>query len=230
MGQMGFYDLDKRLEAISAKGDPLELIKATVPWESFRAEIEAVTRAKPEERKSAAGRKPYDAILMFKILVLQTLHNLADEQLEYLIRDRLSFMRFLDLGLEDPVPDATTVWLFREALAKLDWSPRCSCSSTSISRPRAISRVAVRSSMPRSCPRPSSTTAEVRMRRSRPARRRRAGRRSRPRMPRKTRMRAGPRSTTTASTATRTTWDRPHAQAHPSVRGDGRKRARQPEA
>jgi len=118
MGQMGFYDLDKRLEAISAKGDPLELIKATVPWESFRAENEAVTRPKPEERKSAAGRKPYDAILMFKILVLQILHNLADEQLEYLIRDRLSFMRFLDLGIEDPVPDATTVWLFREALAK----------------------------------------------------------------------------------------------------------------
>jgi transposase, IS5 family len=118
MGQMGFYDLDKRLEAISAKGDPLELIKATVPWESFRAEIEAVTRPKAEERKSPAGRKPYDAILMFKILVLQTLHNLADEQLEYLIRDRYSFMRFLDLGLEDPVPDATTVWLFREALAK----------------------------------------------------------------------------------------------------------------
>jgi IS5 family transposase len=77
-----------------------------------------VTRRKPEERKSTAGRKPYDAILIFKILVLQTLHNLADEQLEYLIRDRYSFMRFLDLGLEDPVPDATTVWLFREALAK----------------------------------------------------------------------------------------------------------------
>jgi len=113
---MGFYDLDKRLDAISAKGDPLELIKVTVPWESFRVEIEAVTRSRPEE--SPAGRKPYDAILMFKILMLQTLHNLADEQLEYLIRDRLSFMRFLDLGLEDPVPDATTVWLFREALAK----------------------------------------------------------------------------------------------------------------
>lgn len=118
MGQMGFYDLDKRLEAISAKGDPLETIKATVPWESFRAPIEAAVRLAPEARKSTAGRKPYDTILMFKILVLQTLHNLADEQLEYLIRDRLSFMRFLDLGLEDAVPDATTVWLFREALAK----------------------------------------------------------------------------------------------------------------
>ena len=118
MGQMGFHDLDQRLEAISAKGDPLEVINATIPFESFRREIEAATRPKPEDRKSKAGRKPYDAVLMFKILVLQTLYNLADEQLEYLIRDRLSFMRFLGLGLEDAVPDATTVWLFREALAK----------------------------------------------------------------------------------------------------------------
>src|SRR5258705_6345767 len=118
VGQMGFYDLDKRLDAISARGDPLEVINATVPFESFRHEIEAVVRLAPEARKSNAGRKPYEAVLMFKILVLQTLSNRADEQLEYLIRDRLSFMRFLGLGLEGGVPDATTVWLFREGLAK----------------------------------------------------------------------------------------------------------------
>jgi transposase, IS5 family len=120
VGQLGFYDLDKRLEAISAKGDPLEALKAIVPFETFRAEIEAVVRLAPEERKSNAGRKPFDAVMMFKVLVLQTLYNLADEHVEYLIRDRLSFMRFLDLGLEDVVPDATTVWLFREALAKAE--------------------------------------------------------------------------------------------------------------
>jgi IS5 family transposase len=118
VGQLGFYDLDKRLEAISAKGDPLEALNAIVPFESFRAEIEAVVRLAPDERKSNAGRKPFDAVMMFKVLVLQTLYNLADEHVEYLIRDRLSFMRFLGLGLEDTVPDATTVWLFREALAK----------------------------------------------------------------------------------------------------------------
>jgi transposase, IS5 family len=114
----GFFDLEQRLQALSAKGDPLETIKGTVRWEDFRADIEAVTETKPEERRSNAGRKPYDTILKFKILVLQSLHNLSDEQTEYLIRDRLSFMRFLDLGLEDPVPDATTIWLFREALAE----------------------------------------------------------------------------------------------------------------
>jgi transposase len=118
VGQLGFYDLDKRLKAISAKGDPLEALNAIVPFESFRAEIEAVVRLAPEARKSNAGRKPFDVVMMFKVLVLQTLYNLADEQVEYQIRDRLSFMRFLGLGLEDTVPDATTVWLFREALTK----------------------------------------------------------------------------------------------------------------
>jgi transposase, IS5 family len=118
MGQRGFFDVERRLEAISAKGDPLETIKKIVRWEDFRADIEAVTETKPEERKSNAGRKPYDTILKFKIVVLQSLHNLSDEQTEYLIRDRLSFMRFLDLELADAVPDATTIWLFREALAQ----------------------------------------------------------------------------------------------------------------
>jgi len=98
VGQLGFYDLDKRLEAISAKGDPLVALRALIAFESFRAEIEAVVRLAPEERKSNAGRKPFDAVLMFKVLVLETLYNLSDEQVEYQIRDRISFMRFLGLG------------------------------------------------------------------------------------------------------------------------------------
>ena len=58
MGQTGFFDVEHRLEAISAKGDPLETIKKIVRWENFRADIESVTETKPEERKSNAGRKP----------------------------------------------------------------------------------------------------------------------------------------------------------------------------
>ena len=67
MGQLGFFDADKRLEALSARGDPLEAIDHLVPWESFRAEIEVVVLTPDELKKSSAGRKPFDAILMLAI-------------------------------------------------------------------------------------------------------------------------------------------------------------------
>jgi IS5 family transposase len=57
---------------------------------------------------------------MFKVLILQAMHALSDERTEFLIKDRLSFMRFLGLGLADAVPDANTIWTFREALKKAD--------------------------------------------------------------------------------------------------------------
>jgi IS5 family transposase len=117
MGQLGFFDSYERLRALSAKGDPLEAIDRLVPWESFRAEIEAVVLTPDENRKSSAGRKPLDAMVMFRMLVLQALNNLSDEQVEFQVRDRLSFTRFLRLGIEDSIPDATTLWLFREKLA-----------------------------------------------------------------------------------------------------------------
>jgi transposase, IS5 family len=118
MGQLGFFDTEKRLAALSAKGDPLETIDRLVPWESFRADIEAVVCTPDSDKKSNAGRKPLDAIVMFRMLVLQALHNLSDEQTEYQVRDRFSFTRFLRLGIEDSIPDATTLWLYREKLAQ----------------------------------------------------------------------------------------------------------------
>jgi transposase, IS5 family len=118
MGQFGFFDADRRLAAISAKGDPLEMIARVVPFDSFRAEIEAAVLTPADEKKSNAGRKPIDVLVMFRMLVLQSLYNLSDEQVEYQVRDRLSFTRFLRLGIEDRIPDGTTLWLFREALAK----------------------------------------------------------------------------------------------------------------
>ena len=78
MAQLGFFDADKRLAALSAKGDPLEAINRLVPWESFRAAIEAVVLTPDFEKKSTAGRKPIDAIVLFRMLVLQSLYNLAD--------------------------------------------------------------------------------------------------------------------------------------------------------
>jgi len=118
MGQLGFFDADRRLAALSKKGDPLEAIAALVPWESFRVDIEAAVLTPEEEKKSKAGRKPIDAIVMFRMLVLQALYNLSDEEIEYQVWDRATFTRFVGLGSEDGIPDGTTLWLFREKLAR----------------------------------------------------------------------------------------------------------------
>lgn len=109
----GFFDVDERLAELSAKGDDLERVKTLVDFELFRPALEA---AVPRADRSKGGRPPFDHVLMFKILILQAMHSLSDERCEYLIRDRLSFMRFLGLGLADAVPDANTIWTFREAL------------------------------------------------------------------------------------------------------------------
>ena len=111
----GFFDIEERLRELSAKGDDLECIKGLVDFGKFRADLEA---AVPRADRSRGGRPPFDHVLMFKVLILQTMHALSDERCEYLIKDRLSFMRFLGLGLADPVPDANTIWTFREALKK----------------------------------------------------------------------------------------------------------------
>ena len=118
MAQMGFFDLWDRYASLDAKRDPLVEIDAVVPWEDLRPALEQVWRKPEAGRKSRAGRKPMDAILMFKTLVLGALYNLSDDQIAYQIRDRLSFMRFLGLGLGDRVPDAKTVWLYREGLVQ----------------------------------------------------------------------------------------------------------------
>jgi IS5 family transposase len=102
-------------------GDPLVGLKARIDWEAFRPELK---RVHEKDKKSQVGVKPFDVVLMLKILVLQQLHNLSDEVTEYQIWDRFSFMSFLGLQLEDRVPDSKTVWTFRERLKGLDLSNR----------------------------------------------------------------------------------------------------------
>jgi transposase, IS5 family len=114
--QPSFFDIHERGAKLTQMGDPLVGLNEQIDWEAFRASLNGVHE---KVRKSNAGAKPIDVVLMFKILVLQQLHNLSDERIEYQIRDRLSFMRFLGLQMESRVPDAKTVWLFRERLREL---------------------------------------------------------------------------------------------------------------
>lgn len=115
MAQPGFFDTESRLKKLDEKDNLLKL-NQLVDWDIFRSTIETARRK--SERKSNAGRKPYDALVMFKCLVLQQLYNLSDEEFEFQLRDRLTFIRFVGLNPEDTTPDANTLWDFRELLTK----------------------------------------------------------------------------------------------------------------
>jgi transposase, IS5 family len=112
--QPSFFDLDNRYKKLNERDALIELDKL-IGWEAFR---ETLQRCREKPRKSAAGRKAFDVIIMFKAWVLQHLYNLSDEELEFQIRDRYSFCRFLGLSPEERVPDAKTIWLFREHLTE----------------------------------------------------------------------------------------------------------------
>lgn len=115
----GLFDLHFRLEKIDRNGDPLVQLAEAVDWELFRAPVEGMRESLREApRKSDAGRKPWDAVLMVKVVILQSLYNLSDPQMERQILDRLSFMRFLGLAIGDDVPDEKSIWLFKEQLAQ----------------------------------------------------------------------------------------------------------------
>lgn len=116
MSQAGFFDFAQRKDQLDAHGNPLRVLEDAIDFEAFRPTLATV---RDKHRKSNAGRKPYDVVLMFKMLVLQSLYNLSDAQIEYQVRDRVSFMAFLGLDPGDEVPDEKTLWLFREQLTEL---------------------------------------------------------------------------------------------------------------
>lgn len=113
--QIGIFDKENRLEKLSQLGDSLVRLNDVIQWELFRP---ILTQALRKESRGPGGRPAYDCILMFKILVLQRIYNLSDDQTEFQINDRITFMRFLGLHLEDRIPDAKTIWLFRDTLTK----------------------------------------------------------------------------------------------------------------
>ncbi len=181
-----------------------------VPWELFRPKLHAALAAQDlrtpaAKRKSAAGRKPWDEVLIFKALVVQALYNLADEQAEYQLRDRLSFMRFLGLGLEDPVLDATTLWLYREALALAGAVEELFAAFDGYLREHGLLAMGGQIVDATIVAARASVTAATSTRRSSAGRRRQAGSRIPPRQAKKMLMRAGPKSTAVPTTARRTT-------------------------
>lgn len=115
MKQIGLFDENNCLRKLSKLGDQLEKLDHVIEWRLFE---EILNRVFAKEKKGAGGRPPYNYLLLFKTLILQRLFNISDDQAEFQINDRMTFRRFLGLSLGDQVPDAKTIWLFRDRLAK----------------------------------------------------------------------------------------------------------------
>ena len=109
----GLFDWQTGLEQFDHSGHPLVKLNQRVNWEQFGQTLETI---RDKEPKSNAGRKPFDVRLMFQIMILDSWYNLSDDQLEFQIQDRISVLRFLGLSLDDTVPDAKTIYLFRQQL------------------------------------------------------------------------------------------------------------------
>ncbi len=115
MGQRGFWDEQQRVAKLQERKPVLTRLTESIPWESFRPLLD---KGYSQERKSNAGRKRIDPLILFKMLVLQQLFNLSDEEVEFQVNDRRSFEKFVGLGVMNDIPDATTVAFFRERLRK----------------------------------------------------------------------------------------------------------------
>lgn len=115
-GKRSLFDEEFIVEKLSVIGNPLEVISKVIDFEMFRSTLE--NKLQNTEKINNAGAKPYDVVLMFKILILQRYYGLGDKQIEYQILDRISFKKFLRLETADRVPDEKTVWVFRENATK----------------------------------------------------------------------------------------------------------------
>jgi len=123
-GQIGFFDEENQYEKLTELGNPPEKLNDVMDWEIFRGEL---TRVCQKEDYRKGGRPPIDVIVKFKASVLKRIYNLSYDQTEYQINDRLSFMRFLGLGLNDKVLDAKTLWDFENTLANADMGEKLFC-------------------------------------------------------------------------------------------------------
>ncbi len=115
MHQAGLFGLSDQLKRLSDCGDPLETMNRVVDFETFRPALE---KALAYGDGAKGGRPPYDPVAMFKVLILAAQNTVSDARMEFLIRDRLSWLRFLGFDLGAVTPDENTIRLFREKLTR----------------------------------------------------------------------------------------------------------------
>jgi IS5 family transposase len=115
--QLDVFSMLSHEQAVTQAVKGINKLSKVIGWEFFRDELESVL-GYAQRDWSKGGRPPFDPVLMFKVLVLQKFHGLSDEKCEIQVKDRFSFMKFLVLQPGDAIPDARTIWDFKQALER----------------------------------------------------------------------------------------------------------------
>src|SRR5574344_157454 len=123
IGNSSLFDNEERTGRLSKLGNPLEKLSKVVDFEMFRDDLEDILLNKDKDYRKG-GARPYDVVMMFKLLIIQQYYNLSDDQMEYQLTDRLSFRNFLGLDSGDKIPDAKTIWLYNDRMSKAGGAKR----------------------------------------------------------------------------------------------------------
>ena len=115
MDPESLFSLSDRLERLSKDGNPLEVPDTTIDFEYFRGSL---VEGLGYGNGSKGGRPPFDPVSMFRVLIVQARHNLCDARMEFMIRDRLSRMRFSGFDLGGAMPGENTIRHFRNRMTE----------------------------------------------------------------------------------------------------------------
>ncbi len=115
MHPSSLFSLSDHLSRLSKDGDPLEVLDGTVDFERFR---DLLVDGLGYSNGAKGGRPSFDPVSMFTVLVVQAQHNLSDARMEFMIRDRLSWMRFFGFDLGASMPDENTIRHYRNRLTQ----------------------------------------------------------------------------------------------------------------
>lgn len=117
--QLDLFGGHEAMKQFLLHGNPLVELDAHIQWEPL---VKIVDKIWTEAREGTTGRgpKPWSSEVMLRVLILKRLYSLSIDQMEYQLRDRLSFRHFLKLGLLDEVPDSRTIWSYENQLSEKD--------------------------------------------------------------------------------------------------------------
>jgi len=116
------FDYQNHVERLAGRETALDRLNDFIDWDFFRPLLRKAFKRRTQDR---GGRSAFDEVFMFKILILQRIHDLSDEATELAVMERLTWHRFLGVHVGCRFPDKNTLWDFKQSLINTDTLTAC---------------------------------------------------------------------------------------------------------